>query len=205
VFDLKDIRTKGFEAFLEEAVKAHLKGLGNKREQQASTDDDAMDRQAWHLAGKAVYTGRRPKWSSVMLASLCGLLIKHLPHVKFDWSHKTGATMRGGDGKRLGRIITNKADWIEVWLFGPAEAFEVKDVPRLGAGGRIEKETDEASEIRFRLVSEAHLSEGTCDFLRRWAEAVGGEATAKKSGRAVRRESKSYEDEGYERVSGEEE
>jgi excinuclease ABC subunit A len=203
-FDLKDIRTKGFEAFLQEAVKAYLKGLGGKQEQQSTAGDATMDRRAWHLAGKAIQTGQRPKWSATMLATLCGLLIKHLPHVKIDWSHKTGATLRSDAGQRLGRIITNKADWIEVWLFGPAGTFEAKDVLRVGAKGWIQNDTDDPMEIRFRLIGETHLNNGTGEFLQRWAEAVGGKRTAtKRPGRGVRRGGPD-EGEEFERVPVEE-
>ncbi len=206
VFDLKDIRTKGFETFLQQAAAAYLKGLGAKQEQESSTDDAAMDRRAWHLAGKAIYTGQRPKWSGMALAELCGLLIKHLPHVKIDWSHKTGATLRAGTGQRLGRIITNKAEAIDVWLVAPIGAFAEPDVQRLGAGGRIEKESPDTMEIRFRLVSEAHLGNGTSEFLQHWAEVAGGETgTKKRPSRSPRRVSGAGEDEAYEPIPVEEE
>ena len=170
VFDLKDIRTKTFEAFLLEAAKAYLQGLHGKLERPTS-EDSTMDRRAWHLAGKAIYSGKKARWSPAALAALCGLLTKHVPQIRLDWSHKTGATMRAGNGQRLGRIITNKADAIEVWLFAPAGSFATGDVEQIGAGGWIEKDTDRAVEIRFKLLSEAHLNNGTSEFLKRWTDA----------------------------------
>ena len=204
VFDLEDIRTKPFETFLQQAIQAHLKGLRDKQEQQASAEEAPMDRRAWHLAGKAIYSGRKPQWSSSALAGLCGLFLKHLPQVKLDWSHKTGVTIRGGTGQRYGRIITSKSEAIEVRLSAPADTFAAKDIQRVGAGGRIEGETDHTVEIRFTLTSESHLSNGTGEFLKRWAESLT-DATSppKRPGRSRQRGGDSPGE--YERVPAEEE
>jgi excinuclease ABC subunit A len=173
VADLRDIRTKPFEAFVQQAVKAYLKGLRISRAKQKSSRGAKWDRRAWHMAGKATLTGRRPKWSTAMLAELCGLLTKCVPQMELDWAHKTGATMFSGTGKRLGRIITNKPDAITVWLFAPAGAFAAKHLPRLDAGAWIEEDTEDGMQIRMRLIREKDLTGDLRDFLRRWAAVVG--------------------------------
>ncbi len=158
-------------------------------------DDDAIDdapeaaaaagppliknTQAWHFAGKAVAGNGKPAWSRTALVALCGLLIKHVPGIRLDWGHKTGATMRDKRGRRVGRLVTNKSDAIIAWLFAPQAAFREDDVAGAGAGGWIHKDADGALEVRFNVIGEGDLHEGTAEVIGRWAEAVKGSRNRK--------------------------
>ncbi len=162
----------------------------------ATVATEPKDRRTWHLAGKAIESGRKPKWSATVLLGLCGLLTKHVPGINFEWTHKTGATLRSQTGQRLARIITNKPEAIELWLFAPAGTFNKDDVHPIGAGGRIHSATGNTLHLRLKLINEAHLTNGTTDLIKRWAKATLGtnDASAREDSRETAEYAEDYEE-----------
>jgi len=160
VFDLAEINTPAFKAFLSEAVKAYLKHVAKLGEDADSAAPWKADGKAWHLSQKSIHLKHAILWKPTTLVELIGRMTKCLPGLRVDWSKKVTLGLYSARGDRIGTIVTNHGDALLVQITVPPGRMTPTQIE--GLGGRQDILTHErACMVEFTCKSISEVDTAT--------------------------------------------
>jgi excinuclease ABC subunit A len=169
VHDRKEVATPVFRAFLEKAVRGYLSHVQSLAGDAAAAEPWKTDGKAWHLSQKSIGGGESKQWKPMTLTALLGLINKAVPGVKVQWDRKVFVDLEMSDGRRLGKIITNKGDSLRVDLHVPRGRFTPTQVEHLGARQEFARPGTSGAELTFWFRT---LDEIQTDVLKRTLQAA---------------------------------
>ncbi|HVP10393.1 MAG TPA: excinuclease ABC subunit A, partial [Phycisphaerae bacterium] len=169
IHDRKEIATPAFRAFLDKAVKAYLSHVRTMAADAESAEPWKTDGKVWHLSQRAIQPGEAKEWKSMTLTALLGLINRAVPGVQVEWDRKVFVDLKLPDGRRLGKVITNKGDALRVDLHVPRGRFTPTQVEHLGTRQEFARPGTSGAELTFWFRS---LDEIQTDVLKRAVQAA---------------------------------
>jgi excinuclease ABC subunit A len=169
VHDRKEVATPEFRSFLDKAVKTYLSHVRTMAGDAASAEPWKTDGKVWHLSQKSIQPGEAKGWKAMTLTTLLGLINKAVPGVKVQWDRKVFVDLELPDGRRLGKVITNKGDSLRVDLHVPRGRFTPTQVEHLGTRQEFARPGTSGAELTFWFRS---LDELQTDVLKRAVQAA---------------------------------
>lgn len=157
IHDRKEISTPGFKSFLSAAVKKyldHVRGLAGTRDKGAPWKRDGK---TWHLSQQSIKKVRAVEWKSVDLVAFIGRVNKLMPAARVDWSGKVVVDIRGSEGGRIARVITNHADALRVDVWTPPGQFTPTQIERLGIRQELHRAGSSGAGISFWFQRMDHV------------------------------------------------
>ena len=133
VHDRKEVATPAFRAFLEKAVTAYLSHVQSLAGDAAAAEPWKTDGKAWHLSQQSIGAGEAKSWKPMTLTALLGLITRPSPTSRCNGIATVFVDLEMSDGRRLGKIITNRGDSLRVDLHVPRGRFTPTQVEHLGA------------------------------------------------------------------------
>jgi excinuclease ABC subunit A len=149
VHDRQEIATPAFRAFLSRALRAYLAHVASLADDEADPEPWKTDGKAWHLSQKSI-PPREPKlWKPMALATFLGMVRKATPEVEALWDRKAFVELTARNGRRMGKIITNKGGALRVDLHVPRGRFTPTQVEHLGRQQEFARPGSSGAELTF--------------------------------------------------------
>jgi len=153
VYDRKEVATPAFKAFLKQALVAHLAHLATLAADAASGEPWKAEGKAWHLSQRSIPADEPKRWKPATLAATIGLVNKTVPNARTLWGRKVFVDLLTADGRRIGKIITNKSEGLRMDVHVPRGRFTPTQVERLGTSQEFARPGSSGAELTFWFES----------------------------------------------------
>ena len=149
IVSVDDIRSPGFQQFLEQAIGTIRKVSDNASK---SNVDAAMpwniDGPAWHHGDKGFPPGKKRKWPASILTTMLKLVESVAPDAEISFNVRDAITVRvPGIGRMWARFKTKEPSALECWFISQPGQFTLGQWESIGIEPGIDSDRNDGSDI----------------------------------------------------------
>jgi excinuclease ABC subunit A len=158
VYQLREIDTPAFRAFLKDAVVAFqgtLKKLTTKPEDLMPWK---INGERWHLGEKGFPPGKKVHWDRALLPRLLDLVREVEPNVAIKWDAQHGITLRvPGISRGWAMWVTKDAQGLDCRFLGKKGQFNLSRVEPFGTSPTLNGDREDGEVLRLVFTHHEHL------------------------------------------------